>query len=148
MLGGVAPLLDDEAAHLRTERAPPGVGRDHPTGRPHLAPGLRRDRGERRVLVGQIGLELFPDRAREGGTRAARRHRHREVTAAHEGRENEGAASRVVGGVDPDAALSRLARHREVDLARVGRDEREIDAHEIAGEVVARLVTDPPLGGQ
>src|SRR2546426_940827 len=117
-LGGVAPTLDDQPAHLRAERAPPGVGGDYPSGRSQLAPDLARDRGERRVLRGEIGLELLPDGAGEGGAGAARRDRHREVAPAHERRKGEGAVRRVVGGIDPDASLPCLARHGRVDLAR------------------------------
>src|SRR2546428_11991290 len=82
-LGGVAPTLDDQPAHLRAERAPPGVGGDYPSGRSQLAPDLARDRGERRVLRGEIGPELLPDGPREGGAGAARGAPPRAAPPAH-----------------------------------------------------------------
>ena len=147
-LGRLAPALDDEPPHLGTERAPPGRRVGCAPGRAQLAPRLGRDLGERRVVRGEVTLQLLPHRAGQRGARPARGHGHGQVAAPHERRQDERAIRRVVGRVDPHAAGASLAGQRRVDVTRVRRGERQIEARQIPVAVAPRLVTEPPLGGQ
>ena len=97
----------------------------------------RRSRSARRTSAttsvsaaqsaGKQRLELLAHEPGHGRARAAGGHGHRAAAPAEHGGQDEVAARRIVGAVDPDAALPRLGGDRAVHGAVVGghHDERE-----------------------
>ena len=86
---------------------------------------------QHRVVLGQVALQLLPDRPRRRRARPAGGHRdHQPAPPDHRG-QDEVAARGLVGGVDPDAALPPLRRHRPADRRVIGRDERQPAPREV-----------------